>query len=598
MERYFNLLLTLCTLHLALHFSPAVSASMTPWTTADESLAATRSARAVNQPNPINCKLGRWSSWTPCNSCTEQRVRFRHIEKPSQFGGTECFETLWDKLACPTVTTQCMLTDYCGESFTCNETGQSLSQSLRCNGESDCEGFSDEDDCEEIRRRDDKCSTFLPIPGAERGTQGYNSLTGGFVDHVLDPKYFGGKCEYIYNGEWRKFLYDAFCENLHYNEDEKNYRKPYNYHTYHLVAQATSEGSHEYYEDMTSVLEARKTMSSSNAGFTVGVYHVEVGLTASQESEFLKNITQHKSQDLGFIRLFSKVQTAHFKMRSNELMLHEDFYISLMELPEQYDFGMYSHFFSTFGTHYVTEGTMGGTLEYIVVVNKTSMASSNIDGKQAGQCFGGSIGVSYPIAGSDSVDFKVGGKGCNKKGTFSAGKDSDSAVIEDIVTLVKGGNTYSSSGLLAIRNPDTYRNWGASLKYNPTLIEYETMPIYELVRLSTAAEHLGARLANLERGLDEYLQQFDSCHCAPCRHNGIPVLSGTSCDCICKSGYQGEACEETLRGDTRTDGSWSCWGAWTACASGRKTRTRTCDNPAPDGGGATCRGSSSQAQHC
>lgn len=46
-------------------------------------------------------------------------------------------------------------------------------------------------------------------------------------------------------------------------------------------------------------------------------------------------------------------------------------------------------------------------------------------------------------------------------------------MIEDIVTLVKGGVTHSSSGLLVIRNPDTYRNWGASLKYNPTLIEYE-----------------------------------------------------------------------------------------------------------------------------
>lgn len=55
------------------------------------------------------------------------------------------------------------------------------------------------------------------------------------MNQILDPSYFGGKCEYVYNGEWRKLNYDAFCENLHYNEDEKNYRKPYNYHTYRFV---------------------------------------------------------------------------------------------------------------------------------------------------------------------------------------------------------------------------------------------------------------------------------------------------------------------------------------------------------------------------
>lgn len=52
-------------------------------------------------------------------------------------------------------------------------------------------------------------------------------------------------------------------------------------------------------------------------------------------------------------------------------------------------------------------------------------------------------------------------------------RPSSSAVVEDIVTLVKGGVVDSSSGLLAIRNPETYKNWGATLKYNPTLIESE-----------------------------------------------------------------------------------------------------------------------------
>lgn len=82
-------------------------------------------------------------------------------------------------------------------------------------------------------------------------------------------------------------------------------------------------------------------------------------------------------QDSGFVRLYSKVQTAKFKMRSDKLMLHEDFYVAVMELPEDYDFGMYSRFFNTFGTHYVTEGTMGGTLEYVLVISKRMMANSS-----------------------------------------------------------------------------------------------------------------------------------------------------------------------------------------------------------------------------
>ncbi|KAM6918337.1 complement component C8 alpha chain [Xenentodon cancila] len=598
MGRFIRVLLGFCTLHLLDSFSVSVGASRRLRTSANNSWSASRRTRAVSSLVPINCKQGGWSSWTTCDSCTDKTFRFRYLEKPSQFGGTDCIDPIWARLACPAATTPCLVPDYCGESFTCKETGRCISQSLRCNGEADCDDFSDEDECEHFNQRDDKCSTLLPIPGAERGTQGFIVLTGDFMDQVLDPKYFGGKCEYVYNGEWRKFSYDTFCENLHYNEDEKNYRKPYNYHAYRFVAEATSQGSHEYFEDMQSLLKARKTMSSSSGGVTLGVQYVEVGKSVSKESEFLSNLTQYNSQDLGFIRLWSKVQTAHFKMRTNQLMLHEDFYVALMELPEQYDFGMYSHFLNTFGTHYITEGTMGGVLEYVYVLNKAAMATSNIEVKKAESCLGSSLGISYPASKSLTVGVQVKDKECDGQTNIFESEGSSSGVVENIVTLVKGGVTETGAGVLVIRNPDTYRKWGESLKYNPVLIEYETMPIYELVRLSTAADHAGARVTNLRRAVDEYLQQFDPCRCAPCRHNGMPVLSGTSCRCMCKSGYQGMACEQTLRRDAVTDGSWSCWGSWSSCTSGRKTRTRACNNPAPDQGGAACLGSPTQTQHC
>lgn len=67
------------------------------------------------------------------------------------------------------------------------------------------------------------------------------------MDYVLDYKYYGGKCEYVYNGEWRKFTYESFCESLDFNDLDKNFRKPYNYHAYRFVVlQCQNNNSHNW----------------------------------------------------------------------------------------------------------------------------------------------------------------------------------------------------------------------------------------------------------------------------------------------------------------------------------------------------------------
>ncbi|KAJ8012256.1 hypothetical protein DPEC_G00066790 [Dallia pectoralis] len=592
----------LCSILLVLHYSLCVEAMRNPSNTAEirEEQSAPRRVRRGDRPNPIDCKMGMWSPWTPCNSCTDKKFRFQYMEKASQFRGTPCLDSQWQHHACSNALSVCLVPDLCGETFTCNSTGRCVSQELRCNGDIDCEDQSDEMDCEQVDNRKDKCSSLLSIPGASRATRGYNILTGEFVDHIIDPEYFGGKCEYVYNGEWRKLTYDVFCENLHYNEDEKYYRKPHNFHSYQFVAEATSEGSTDYYEDMTSLVKARKTENAFNMGFSVGIQYLEFGVSGNNSNSFLKNLTKYTSQDHGFIRLLSKVQTARFRMRSDGLMLHEDMYQSLMELPEKnYDFGLYSRFINNYGTHYVTQGIMGGTLEYVSVINKAAMKTSEIEAATVKQCLGASLGISSPLGKTKALEvgakLKVGS--CSAIGSYKKSEDSSTSLIEDIVTFVNGGSTESSGALVPVKDPDTYRKWGLSLKYNPALIEYETLPIFELVRLSTSKDHVGERLTHLRRAWDEYLYQFNSCRCSPCLHNGIPVLSQTSCHCICKEGFRGDACEETLRKGSTTDGAWSCWGAWSSCQSGSKTRRRSCDNPRPDGGVA-CLGSSSQNQSC
>ena len=50
------------------------------------------------------------------------------------------------------------------------------------------------------------------------------------------------------------------------------------------------------------------------------------------------------------------------------------------------------------------------------------------------------------------------------------------------------------------------------------------------------------------------------------------------------------------------DGSWSQWSSWSSCSvtcdEGLRTRTRTCAEPSPQGGGADCVGSKSGMEKC
>lgn len=62
----------------------------------------------------------------------------------------------------------------------------------------------------------------------------YNILTQEEAQSVYDAKYYGGQCETVYNSEWRKLQYDPTCERLYYGDDEKYFRKPYNFLQYHF----------------------------------------------------------------------------------------------------------------------------------------------------------------------------------------------------------------------------------------------------------------------------------------------------------------------------------------------------------------------------
>ncbi|KAF2976662.1 hypothetical protein EK904_003276 [Melospiza melodia maxima] len=369
-----------------------------------------------------------------------------------------------------------------------------------------------------------------------------------------------------------------------------------------IWAHADSGFAFEFYDDSKDLLDALKSDKSKTTGFTIGIgpggsdVMLNLGLTLSGGKGSLKNFTQYDAKEVGFIRAVTKVQTARFKMRRDNIVLDEDVLLSLQELPDTYNYGMYAKFINDYGTHFMTSGTMGGVFEYILVINKEEMRRKAISMEQISACVGLSLGIT---ASKENLDLGVTLKhsDCKQKGFLKTDAGSHSAVVEDIIPRIRGGDTSSSGGLLKSWDGQMYRHWGRSLKYNPAVIDFQLQPIHEILRRSNLG-HMKSKEQHLRRALGEFLQEFSPCRCRPCLNNGEPVLLGDSCSCHCRPGDRGAACQHSQRPGGETDGRWSCWSGWSPCQAGTARRSRHCSNPAPQHGGQPCAGRDLQSRAC
>ncbi|XP_073752777.1 complement component C8 alpha chain isoform X2 [Callorhinus ursinus] len=550
----------------------------------------------------VSCQLSNWSEWTDCFPCQDKKYRYRNLLQPNKFGGTMCSGDVWDQASCRSPTA-CLRQAQCGQDFQCKETGRCLKRHLVCNGERDCLDGSDEDDCEDVRVPEDDCRQYDPIPGSENAALGYNILTQEETQSVYDARYYGGQCEMVYNGEWRELRYDPACEHLYHGEDEKYFRKPYNFLKYHFEALADTRLSSELYDDARDLLSKVKNDKSVSAGVTVGVGPIrspvtlDVGVSGSRDSSFLNELNKYNKKEYNFLRIFTKVQTAHFKMRRDNIVLDEGMLQSLMELPEQYNYGMYAKFINDYGTHYITSGSMGGVYEYILVLDREKMESLGITSRDITSCFGGFVGIEFDYSDSIQIGGKLSGKRCERFGGGDPESNMRAMAVEDLISRVRGGSSGWGGSLSQNRSTITYRSWGRSLKYNPVVIDFEMQPIHEVLRHTTLGP-LETKRRNLHRALDQYLSEFNACRCGPCFNNGEPILEGTSCRCQCPLGRKGLACEQMEQDGAKADGRWSCWSSWSACRAGTQERRRECNNPAPQNGGASCPGSKAQTRAC
>ncbi|MED6247686.1 Complement component C8 beta chain [Ataeniobius toweri] len=545
-----------------------------------------REARSVGNQvvvQPVDCVLSEWSRWSRCDTCAKKKYRYAKLDQPSQFGGEPCYlhDRQEESCAVPARYT-CDNVPLC-EGFLCTETGRCIHRTLQCNGEDDCGDMSDEAGCQRVSK---PCRVEAEeYWGIENLAKGINVLNSHLEGVVLDNRYYGGGCL------------------PHYIQDVP-FRKPFNLQQYTLQTRGSYDftlQSFESYSDyMAYTFRERMTQTSISFGFGVpGIFNFEFNYSDSNYKKSVSKIRRASGVKNSFIRAKAELELAQYFLKPDGLVLHPEFLQRLRSLPQAYVYGEYRQIYRDYGTHYITEATLGGDMEYTIILNKENLEKSDYNLEQYKSCVQAGLKVGVTIKGVP-VSLGIEGGSCNGLLNEMGEDTKNGAMVEDFVAVVRGGSSQSITALLSqnLPSPQLMRLWGEGVRYNPDFIRITTKPLYELVTSGDFVQDASLK-RNLKRALSQYLAETSSCRCAPCHNNGVAVLKGTRCECVCPSGYTGRSCEITSRQkELGIDGSWSCWGAWSSCSGERMIRSRQCNNPAPSSGGLPCSGLQQESTEC
>uniref|UniRef100_A0A3P8TNR8 Complement component C7 n=1 Tax=Amphiprion percula TaxID=161767 RepID=A0A3P8TNR8_AMPPE len=486
------------------------------------------------------------------------QVRTRHVEVYAQFGGSACSGEATETQPC-VPEKRCPLGTGCGERFRCSS-GQCISQSLVCNGDQDCEDGLDERSCDRDNNQY-SCDLDKTPPNSDFTGRGYDVLTGKLRAGVINTLSFGGQCRKVFSGDHKAF-----------------YRLPENILRYNFEVTVDNEESDESYESSWSYMQHIQ----SNA------------LWGHDRRTFHKDLTENKAHRI--IILKNKVELAQFQNSAPQyLTLSQDFWKALSSLPVTYDYSAYRQLLQKYGTHYLSEGSLGGEYQALLELDQQKLQSSSTTNIEYQRCW-------------RKVKRRLFRKKvktvCEKLTKSFASSDGHSSTTMPIKVTIFGGDPAFITGLtrLDLENPEAngemYDNWASSVKDFPEVIDQKLRPLYELVKEVQCA---GLKKLHLKRATEEYLAEEHPCHCRPCQNNGQPLLTGSECRCVCRPGTSGRACERgAVIGEQPgvVHGSWSCWSSWGSCSGGQKSRTRSCNNPTPSRGGQHCIGPQTEQKSC
>uniref|UniRef100_UPI003D9E9675 complement component C8 beta chain precursor n=1 Tax=Danio rerio TaxID=7955 RepID=UPI003D9E9675 len=532
--------------------------------------------------DPVDCSLSEWSSWTRCDACLKKRFRYATLIQPSEFGGEPCQNNGREEESCtPPARFSCQKSFAICQGFRCTVTGRCVLENLRCNGDDDCGDGSDEQDCKKVYKACNQPTE--EYYGIENLAKGFNILNGKMEAVVLDNRYYAGGCL------------------PHFIQDVR-FRKPFNLQQYTIETKGSYDFNMKEYDSYSEYFKSESHSTLSKTSVSIGIaypnaFDFSFAYNDHKYKRSVKKMRTYSGRKNKFIRAHSELEVARYALKPQNLMLHPEFVSRLHALPLEYSYGEYRQIYQDYGTHFIKEATLGGEFEYTVILNDEKFEKSGYSLDETKNCVQVGLKVGVQVK---KIYVGLGLSGGSCEGLLKEIGDStkERDMVEDVFIVVKGGDSETVSRLAAkqLPTPDIMQMWGEAVFYNPEFISKKIEPIYELVPPREANANILKK--NLKRALSEYLSESSACRCSPCLNNGLAVLKGMRCTCICPAGVKGVSCEITQRKGLAIDGNWSCWSSWSSCSGKIQHRTRQCNNPAPHNGGVACAGAQEESADC
>ncbi|KAM9331012.1 uncharacterized protein PAF06_019357 [Gastrophryne carolinensis] len=496
--------------------------------------------------------------------------RSRSIVKFGQFGGQACQQNLGETQSCqPDRNCEDKQID-CGNDFQC-PSGRCIKQRLKCNSDNDCGDFADEDDCEQDPKSPCRQQDVEESEVARTAGTGVNVLGAKANGIAFDNSFFNGLCNKMRDGNTRTY-----------------YRLPWNAASVNYQTKADKSFTSESFSDSASVVTK---IMSEKTGSVEGSASIKFSPTEMKKNK--------KKKNKEFLRVHGKIQLANFQMRTRDFALTSTFIDDVNALPTFYSKAAYYSFLEMYGTHYAASGNVGGNYDLVYVLDKTVLKARDMNSKDVKDCLGFNLGLEVDAPGI-SGDASLKHPKCKNLVNETTVSGEKVGVIEKTLSFVEGGTTAAAAKLNeqmekgAKVDINDFVDWASSLVEAPVVIKSKNSPINSLI--PNALPDSYTKKQNLQRAIQDYIDEHSVCKCQPCKNGGTVVVLDGLCLCKCPHLFEGVACQipsavdkgvQPGKPSSAIDGQWSCYTDSSPCVNNEKSQIRHCNNPAPKNGGKT-----------